>query len=156
MLATGFSRTETCRLTGLKPHQLSYLDDSDLVKPQKIGGKRKPMVLYSFKQVVELRTIAKLRDKVSLQAIRTAIKFLQEQNLKFEELHKCLIAFDNLVLLVATEDSELILKQLSGQNQGQILMSINLDDLLKEILVSGQDITDFNDRIADYLPQKVA
>lgn len=74
----GFTRTETLALTGTTSNRLSYLDRTDVVVPQKYGNPKKPTVIYTWEQVLEIRAISHLRQKISLQTVRKIIQFLQK------------------------------------------------------------------------------
>lgn len=74
----GFTRQETLALTGTTSNRLSYLDRTGVVVPQKYGNPKKPTVIYAWEQVLEIRAISHLRQKISLQTVRKIIQFLQE------------------------------------------------------------------------------
>lgn len=67
-----FSTDQVSRLTGLSRRQLGYWDRTDFFTPEKVReGDSGPLhKVYSFRDVVGLRTIALIRDKVSLQRLR--------------------------------------------------------------------------------------
>lgn len=58
-----FSRQEAATLSGLKPPQLDYLAKQGIIEPKKIGHPKHPIVLYDWNQVLELKIVAKLREK---------------------------------------------------------------------------------------------
>jgi DNA-binding transcriptional MerR regulator len=76
--SSGFTRQETARLCNIPPHRLSYLDETGLIVPEKIGNPSKPTCLYSWRQVLEIKAVSKLREKTSLQAIRKIVEFLED------------------------------------------------------------------------------
>jgi DNA-binding transcriptional MerR regulator len=65
-------------LSGTSIRQLTYWRSSarggPLLRPENSGANR---VLYSFRDVVALRTVAYLREEVSLQRIRRAVETLR-------------------------------------------------------------------------------
>jgi DNA-binding transcriptional MerR regulator len=79
---SGFTRQETLALTGITSSRLSYLDRTGLVAPVKFGNAKHPQVVYSWEQVLEIKTIGRLREKLSLQEIRKVIDFLRAREHK--------------------------------------------------------------------------
>ncbi len=63
MLVSGFTRKEAIDLTGLTGHQLDYLAKEGTVVPKKYTKSKKPLVIYSWQQVKELKIIANLKQK---------------------------------------------------------------------------------------------
>lgn len=110
-------------LTGLKSGRLSYFDHTELVQPEKIGGSKHPVVLYSWEQLLELRAIAKLRDRLSLQQIRQVIKFLRESGYE-DGLYNKPLLFINSSLCLQTEKDELgnrLAMEVLGNHSGQLV-----------------------------------
>lgn len=131
-LISGFSRKETQSLCGVDSHRLTYLDKTDLVKPTKIGNTRKPVVIYSWHQLLEIKAIAKLREEVSLQTVRKILDYLEDQKLADKQL---IVLHGEVFWLNPPEICDFIV-QLSGKYQGQIT---HLDLLLLPSLNSMQD-----------------
>lgn len=73
----GFTRQETIALTKTTSSRLAYLDRVGVVVPEKYGNTKKPTVIYSWEQVLQIRAINDLRKQVSLQAIREIIQSLE-------------------------------------------------------------------------------
>lgn len=72
----GFTRQETLALTRNTSNRLQYLDRTELVVPQRYGNSKKPTVIYTWEQVLEIRAIKNLRQEVSLQTVRKIINLL--------------------------------------------------------------------------------
>ncbi len=62
-----FSSEQVCSLTKLSKRQLSYWDRTYFFSPELVYERRR---VYSFRDLVALRTIAMLRRKVPLQELR--------------------------------------------------------------------------------------
>ncbi|HEY9888042.1 MAG TPA: hypothetical protein V6D02_06550, partial [Candidatus Obscuribacterales bacterium] len=77
----GFTRQETLALTQTTSSRLAYLDRTQVVVPEKYGNPKKPTVIYSWEQVLEIRAIASLRKQISLQMVRKLVNFLDEHGL---------------------------------------------------------------------------
>lgn len=110
-------------LTGLKSGRLSYFDQTELVQPEKIGGSKHPVVLYSWEQLLELRVIAKLRDRLSLQQIRQVIKFLRDSGYE-DGLYNKPLLFINSSLCLQTDKDELgrrLAMEVLGSHSGQLV-----------------------------------
>jgi len=75
-----FTADNVCRLTGLSAHQLSYWDATDFFSPELLDDYRRRAFgrIYSFRDVVGLRTIAVLRNKhrIPLQELRRVGEWL--------------------------------------------------------------------------------
>ncbi len=68
----GFSLERTSRLTGLSVRQLRYWDETGVYSPEFAAeDRRQPYSrVYSFRDIVGLRTLAQLRETVPLQELR--------------------------------------------------------------------------------------
>ncbi|EAZ90281.1 MerR family transcriptional regulator [Crocosphaera chwakensis] len=107
-LIQGFTRQETLALTDTTSNQLQYLERQKLVIPQRIGKSRKPTVIYSWEQILEIRAIKHLRRKnVSSQMIKKIIKFLDKSGVDESLRDKHLIVINNEVFWVQQDWSDL-------------------------------------------------
>lgn len=80
--AAAFTSDQALRLTGASRRRLSYWVDTGLIAPSIQRGEGRGRVrLFSFANLLELRTAVWLRDKVSLQLIRKIVERLREQGL---------------------------------------------------------------------------
>ena len=70
-MASGFTRQETIALTSISSGRLSYLDRTGLVVPEKFGNPQHPKVVYKWQQILEIKTIERLREKLSLQETKS-------------------------------------------------------------------------------------
>lgn len=59
--------------------RLAYLEKTGIVVPRRIGLPPHSQVIYSWEQVLEIRTISQLRQHLSFQAIRRMITYFEEQ-----------------------------------------------------------------------------
>jgi len=122
-MVNGFTRQETISLTGMKSGKLSYLDETQLVTPQKIGNPKRPKVFYSGEQVLQLKIIQRLREKLSLQEIRKVIKFLKEREYK-PTLFECnlVLVGEQLYLIENWQEFGMMILEASGKNKGQVVI----------------------------------
>lgn len=60
---TAFTRKEACELTRLSGTQVDYLCKLELIVPEKIGSSKRPTVLYTWDQLIELKVVAKLKER---------------------------------------------------------------------------------------------
>lgn len=128
-LIKGLTRKQTEVLTGLSRDRLAYLSKCGIVTPEKFGSGSRSALVYSFRQVLELREIGKLRKETSLQSIRQVIKFLQD----FNQDNPSLVAntdkiavIDGVCHWVLSDLSNLHTKlfvTISGKDSGQVLMA---------------------------------
>ena len=79
-----FTAEHVCRLTGLSARQLRYWDATDFFSPTLLGEhpRRAFGRIYSFRDVVGLRTIALLRNKhrIPLQELRRVGEWLRSHH----------------------------------------------------------------------------
>lgn len=74
-----FTRQEVVRLIGVNNNDLDYYDRKGMVKPEKKGTIKK-YLCYSWEQILELKTIKKLKDvNIPLQTIRKILENLQKK-----------------------------------------------------------------------------
>ncbi len=99
----GFTRQEAITLTGVTSSRLAYLDRVKLVVPQKYGNSKKPVVIYSWEQILEIRAISNLRQKISLQTIREIIGFLELNRFDYQLKDKDLVTVNDKVYWVRSD-----------------------------------------------------
>jgi DNA-binding transcriptional MerR regulator len=149
---SGFTRKETQGLCGVDSYRLTYLDKTDLVKPAKFGNTKKPVVIYSWHQLLEIKAIAKLREEVSLQTVRKILNYLEDRTLSDKQL----IVLDGEVFWLNPDEIGKWVVQISGKHQGQIthldlLILPSLDSMQGEIIEAAKtskvvDFASFKER----------
>jgi DNA-binding transcriptional MerR regulator len=152
VMTSGFTRQEALSLTSISPGKLSYLDETELVKPQKFGNPKHPKVIYSWEQILQLKVIDRLREKLSLQEIRKVIEFLKERHYK-PSLFTCNLVFigTQLYLIEDWKEFGTLVLTASGENKGQVIIhevgAIGevVSDLKKE--AEKHHVLDFDKRI---------
>jgi DNA-binding transcriptional MerR regulator len=151
-MISGFNRQEALSITGITSGRLAYLDKTGLVSPQKIGDSKKPKVVYSVEQIIELKVISRLREILSLQEIRKVLDFLKKRNYE-QSLFNCKLIFvdDELYLIEDWKDFGMKVLKASGKNKGQIVIheigkiGEVLSDLRRE--AEKHQVLDFEKRI---------
>jgi len=152
-MSSGFTRQESLSITGMTSGRLSYLDETGLISPEKIGNPKRPKVIYSVEQVIELKVIGRLREKLSLQEIRKVLEFLKARNYE-QSLFTCNLIFvdDELYLIEDWEAFGMKVLKASGKNKGQIAIhdvgkiGEVISDLKRE--AEKHHVLDFEKRIA--------
>lgn len=151
-MTSGFTRQEALSITGITSGRLGYLDETGLISPQKFGNPKRPKVVYSVEQIIELKVISRLRERLSLQEIRKVIDFLKSRNYE-QSLFNCNLVFadSQLYLIEDWEDFGMMVLKASGKNKGQIVIheigkiGEVLSDLRKE--AEKHQVLDFEKRI---------
>lgn len=94
-----FTTREAQRLSGLSPRRLQYWDETDFIRPSVAarGGRGLPR-LYGFRDLVQLRVAAQLRDRLSLQALRR-LKAALDLDAPFAEVRFALLPDDEVVYI---------------------------------------------------------
>ena len=105
-LIQGFTRQETIALTDTTSNRLQYLERQRLVIPQRIGKSRKPTVIYSWEQILEIRAIKHLRKNISNQTIKKIIQFLDKSGVDESLRDKHLIVINDEVFWVQQDWSD--------------------------------------------------
>lgn len=139
----GFTRQEVIRMTGAKPGNLSYLDRTGLVVPYKEGNPKRPAsVIYTVEQVLQIKIIERLRERISLQEIRKVLEYLSEHGYK-PSLFKCnIFAIGSQVYLIEDNcELGLQVREASDKNKGQIVIHDigSIGDVIEELKKQGQE-----------------
>lgn len=151
-MSNTFTRQEVLKLSKLSSGKLSYLDEIGLVCPEKIGNKNRPTCLYSWEQLIELRTIYRLRQDASLQQLRTAKDYLKKIGDSESLADKTLVAVNNKIYLIKNKPTEVekLILQLTGKNQGQVIIHsiLQISEVIDEIwdTAEKENVVDFATR----------
>lgn len=119
----GFTRQETAILCGVLPSRLSYLDRTELIKPEKIGNPKRPTCIYSWQQILEIKAIAKMREETSLQTVRKVIEFLEYNSENSSLIHNDILVMNGEVYWYKPELVEGFVVQITSKfkvTEGQI------------------------------------
>lgn len=158
-MTTGFTRQEVIAMTSISSGRLSYLDQKGVVIPQKFGNKH-PVVIYSWQQVLQIKIIDKLREKLSLQEVRKIVNFLQDKEYK-RSLFDCNLVFIGKCLYLIEDWQEFGTKVLeeSRKNKGQVAVHkiCTLAELIAELQREAdvKRVLDFDKRTKGTLLEKV-
>lgn len=126
----------TSMLTGASLAQLRNWRSTELLEPE---VQQRPKALYSFRDVLALRTFVHLRRDVSLQKIRRAMKALREYDLTDHPSSYKLIADRGSVLLVQDDGDVTDLVQRKGQKLLGTLENV----LAPFVNMQGETVVDF-------------
>lgn len=124
-------------LTGASLGQLQHWRGSGLLIPE---IQRRPKALYSFRDVVALRTVVRLRAEVSLQTVRSAFGTLLEYDLTDHPSAYKLLTDGKSVFFQAPDSDETIdLVKRKGQR-----VLITMEDVFKPFTnLQGSSVVDF-------------
>ncbi|MGO4859617.1 DUF433 domain-containing protein [Arthrobacter sp. 2MCAF14] len=100
----------------------------------------KPRALYSFRDIVALRTFVRLRKELSLQRIRTALNTLEDYDLTEHPSSYQLVTDSKTVFLVDGEGPEVVDLV---KRRGQTLLLSMADVFAPFTNLQGQDVVDF-------------
>jgi DNA-binding transcriptional MerR regulator len=92
-----FPRRHVIVLARSSPGRLAYLEKTGIVVPRRIGLPPHSQVIYSWEQVLEIRTISQLRQHLSFQAIRRLITYFEEQGAGTSLRDKHLVVVNGVV-----------------------------------------------------------
>lgn len=102
------------KMSGATVNQLQYWRSTGVLRPEIESSK--PPLLYSFRDIVALRTVAWLRADLSLQAIRKALSTLPELDMVEHPASYKLIKLGNSIGVVVEGDSAIDLVKEPGQS----------------------------------------
>ncbi|MGP1387075.1 MAG: MerR family transcriptional regulator [Thainema sp.] len=147
----GFTRQEAIALTQTTSSRLAYLDRTGIVVPEKYGNHKKPTVIYSWEQILEIRAINDLRQQTSLQMVRKIVEFLDKHGLDPSLRDKHLVVANDEVFLVLPDWSDMpqVMKVAGRSNQGigQMVLVVlpPLSDVIRDVWQAAQesDVVDF-------------
>lgn len=146
----GFTRQETIALTTSTSNRLQYLDRTELVVPQRFGNTRKPTVIYTWEQVLEIRAIKNLRQEISLQTVRKVIDFLNNIGVDDQLRDKNLVVLNDEVYWVMPDWSDFpkVMKVADKHNKGigqYVLITIPpLCEIVNEVWQAAHNSTVIN------------
>lgn len=115
----------TVALTGASKSQLYQFNRSDLLKPE-LSADRHEGFLWSFRDLVALRSFINLRRNHSLQSIRKAMSNLRDLNLTDHPSAYQLVSDGSSVFLLEDKDQATDLLRRKGQ-----LVISSLEDIFK-------------------------
>ena len=125
-----FTRRHAVVLARSSPSRLKYLEKTGIVIPRRVQADNRLEVLYSWEQILEIRTIARLRQYLSFQTIRKIIHFFHDHGIDPSLRNKQLVIQDGSVTWVRSSPNvapEMI--QLHGKRHSEIgqfvLSSVN-------------------------------
>ncbi len=124
-----FNNKFVSSLTGASVRQLSNWDKIGLIKPsvQESCG-RGTLRLYSFEDIVEVRTVMFLKNKnISLQKIKIAVDYLKDE-LKYKRpLKEAKLITDGNEIIITTEDVNSVYSRwVSASQYGQIIFDLTV------------------------------
>ena len=126
----GFSTSQVKDLTGLTTRQLNYFDQTGLLKPsvREARGKGSNR-LYSFRDLVALRLIAKFRGYgISLQAIRHAVEYIHR--VEGKDLASAVLAVNGDDIVLVTRDQTVVSLV---KNPDQLYLLIDVGGIAKAV-----------------------
>ncbi len=129
----GFTTDQASRLTGCTPNQLRYWDKVGLVCPsiQQTHGRPGVRRLYSFRDLVALRTIRSLLDGgMSLQKVRRAFAYLRRRARLDQHLSNVQLTTGGGTVYEVIDDEEVLLDLLK---EGQLAFSLAMDEVAARV-----------------------
>ena len=123
----------TTGLTALSARRLQYWDETDFIRPSVAArqGRGWPR-LYSFRDLVQLRVAAQLRNRLSLQALRR-LKAVLDADAPFATIRFALLPDDEVVYLGPEGHYE------AARRPGQIVLEFDVP-LLEILSTLEQDL----------------
>lgn len=123
MQRSGFGVAAVLKLTGITYRNLDYWARTGLVRSSiKQASGRGSRRVYAFEDLVALRMVRRLRDAgVPLQAIRRAVRYLQERGAR--PLSRFALIADGKRIVTLTDDPKRMIDATGG---GQVVIAIDV------------------------------
>lgn len=141
----GFTRQETLALTGTDSSRLAYLDRAKIVQPQKFGHSPKPTVIYQWEQLLEIRAIDSLKQKISSQTTKEVVQALSDTGFGTNPRHEHLVIVNDDIYWVNHDWSNMpeVMQKAENKNKdtGQFIVIVvpPLAKLLEAVWRSAAD-----------------
>jgi DNA-binding transcriptional MerR regulator len=127
-----FSVEQAARLTGLSVKQISHLDNKGVLTPTyaEVNRRRPFSRIYSFRDIVALRTIAILRQKhgISLQELRSLSRWLAENYQTPWSSLRFFVSGDRLFFRDPITGAVI-----ASQPTGQLAMPFVMDEVVRDV-----------------------
>ncbi len=136
-----FNTKTISQIIGVTARQLGYWDKTGLLKPSIAQAEgRGTRRLYSFLDMVQIRTAKALRDQgMSLQKIRRCVAYLRKQRKEVEHpLAELKLLTDGQTIFVLTANKDVILDTL---NSGQLVLSLAIGQLVNDVRAQVEKLT---------------
>ena len=133
-----FTFDQVLSICGCTKKQLRYWKETGLVKPSLDGAYTDSSPLYSFQDLVELKTIKRmLEEGISLQKIRRTLDYIYSATNIERPLSQCkLITDGSTIFQMCGSDGELI----DTLKRGQFAFCIGLDSITLELDARVQEL----------------
>jgi DNA-binding transcriptional MerR regulator len=130
-----YTSSQVCKIINITYRQLDYYDRTDFVKPSvKNAGGYGTRRMYDFDDLMKLRVIKKLMDAgISIQRIRKAKRFLEENNGKYGTFSDVTLISDGETVYACNSDKDIIDTLKSGQGVFGIALGKVYEDLKGDI-----------------------
>ena len=129
--SVGYNVSQAARIVGVSRRQLDYWAETDLIAPSVVpAGKTRR--LYSFFELIELRTLARLREEgqISLQRMRRVLAELEK--VRDRPLATCrLVAAEGNVFLLDDDEDGLTITEV--MDRWQMVTAVSLHGLEYEV-----------------------
>ncbi|MEM9246317.1 MAG: MerR family transcriptional regulator, partial [Cyanobacteria bacterium P01_F01_bin.153] len=102
----GFTRSEALCLTNCSSSRLAYLEKVGLIVPARIGAISRPVVIFSWEQLIGILIVKELRQKTSLGVVKKIVQFLNRNGIGEESRSKQLIVIDSSCFWVQRDWSD--------------------------------------------------
>lgn len=130
----GFTAGEAAKLTGVPYDRLDYWARSGFLRPGLVGAKGKgTRRLYSFRDLVALRTAKELRDLgVPLQTLRKVVGYLRRAKGLEQPLAEARLVVNGNDVLLVQGKAELV-SLIQSPHQGVLHLILDLPRIVAEL-----------------------
>lgn len=106
-LHQGFDRQETMLLASVTSSRLVYLDRQSVIVPQKSGSPKKPHILYTWEQVLQIRILTHFKQKISLALTKKLVRYFNDVGILKNWADRHLVIIDDEIHPVAPDWSNM-------------------------------------------------
>jgi DNA-binding transcriptional MerR regulator len=143
-----FTRKEVIESTECTSNQLQSYERADLIVPKRIEVTGRPTVLYTKRQLLQVKAVKNLREQMSLQTIKKIVSFLDAHNINSSLYDKQIIAIDDEVFWVDVDWTDfaerlpkalkIISRRRKEVGQYTLIVTPPLVNIVSEILKSAE------------------
>jgi hypothetical protein len=149
LMTQGFVRQEVMILGNVTSSRLAYLDRSKIIIPNKYGSSKKPTVIYTWDQLLQVRAIAHLKQKISLPLTQQVVTALKALNFDSDWWDKHLLIAGEEVYVSKSDWSNMpeIMREIASKNNRDIVAIVfpPIDSIISDIWQAaiGSELIDF-------------
>lgn len=122
-------------LAHVSSSRLAYLDRQKVIVPQKMGITKKPQIIYSWEQVLQIRVLTYLKQKITLAMTKKIVRYFNDVGLVVNWGDRHLVIIEDEIYAVESDWSNMpdIMRAAFFEHNGDEFLVVVLPNLDKVI-----------------------